>query len=290
MTIVVLRGGLGNQLFQLAAGLEECAGKLGQLAVDERFLRRDKNRRVPQLESLGLSVRRASVVDHAAVRFLSRVARSRRYPRRFLENRLWRYVGENGRRLERGRRRTGAMLTVLDGYWQRYEYADGLAGFVRERLAASALPGTAELAREAAGCSSLAVHVRRGDYVTDAAALAVHGVCDIGYYHRAIDLIESQARIEKLFVFSDDLEWAIANLGLDSRAVYVNRDRSLRDVDEFRIMAACRHFIIANSTFSWWAARLSDSPKKLVVAPRRWFRDPRLSDERLVPPGWIRVE
>jgi hypothetical protein len=61
------------------------------------------------------------------------------------------------------------------------------------------------------------------------------------------------------------------------------------DLDDFRLMMNCRHFIIANSTFSWWAAWLGQQPDKMVVAPRQWYRSGKFMDKDLVPEHWVRL-
>ena len=290
MTIVILRGGLGNQLFQIAAGLHFEDGDPGSVRIDDRFLATDKNKRAPQLETLGFRFARAGRLTHGIVRIVAHYARKTTKARRAAGNRLWAYLSDD-KDESQGARLATARIRILDGYWQRYAMVDESIELVRERLRSTErlAPSAARLMAEVRARRSLAVHVRRGDYVSDPAANAVHGTCGTDYYRAAVRLIQSERTIDAIYVFSDDIGWAEENLDLGTEVVYANADRELSEAEEFRIMAACRYFIIANSTFSWWAARISDSPDKMVVAPRRWFRDPRDSAEALIPPEWHRV-
>ena len=135
----------------------------------------------------------------------------------------------------------------------------------------------------------MSLHIRRGDYVSNAKIAGVHGTIALDYYARAAALIAERAGGDPVFfVFSDDPAWAAANLtlGWPTRIVDHNGARASEDL---RLMAACRHHIIANSSFSWWGAWLSPAADKTVVAPQPWFRDPALDDSTIVPQGWIRL-
>lgn len=105
-----------------------------------------------------------------------------------------------------------------------------------------------------------AIHVRAGDYIDD--PNAYHPRCLKEYYQEAIKLMPKDT---KYIVFSDDIEFAKERLGID--ALYLSGNY----IDDFRLMKRCKHFIIANSSFSAMAAILADHPEKIVVAPQRWF-------------------
>lgn len=135
-----------------------------------------------------------------------------------------------------------------------------------------------------------AIHVRRGDYM-DNTAKAVHYVCDLDYYKRAIKEMGDMEYI----VFSDDIPWCKENF--PAEYTFVENDLhkyggqihhpNNSDVRDLFMMAACSHHIISNSSFSWWAAWLSESKK--VIAPKRWFAVDKFNDKDVVPEHWIKI-
>jgi hypothetical protein len=105
-----------------------------------------------------------------------------------------------------------------------------------------------------------AIHVRAGDYIDD--PNAYHPRCSKEYYQKAISLMPAGT---KFIVFSDDYEFAKERVNID--ALYISGNY----IEDFRLMKRCKHFIIANSSFSAMAALLADHPDKIVIAPERWF-------------------
>jgi Glycosyl transferase family 11. len=123
---------------------------------------------------------------------------------------------------------------------------------------------------------SVSLHVRRGDYVKIQNTL--HGL----YYGQAVEYMKEVYREPVFFVFSDDLEWVEQNLEIKGDVVYVNSDGKLQDYEELFLMSRCSSNIIANSTFSWWAAWLNPHGGKHVIAPRKWLS----GQEGLIPESW----
>jgi hypothetical protein len=117
--------------------------------------------------------------------------------------------------------------------------------------------------------NTVAVHIRRGDYTGSGNELP------FTYYQNAIDYMAEKLNGNlQLFIFSDDLQYVRQNCSFSHRAFFVNEDHSLNDFEEFLLMSECRHFIIANSSFSWWAAWLSNNDKKIICAPNQWVANP----------------
>ena len=183
---------------------------------------------------------------------------------------------------------------ALFGYFQSELYFVGIAGklrdwfSLREPLGPAAATVAAMIDRSALPVS---IHIRRGDYTRPGTA-EVHGILDEGYYRRALGLIEAQLGVQAdFFIFSDDPAAAEEILGFvpAGRLTHARGDPE-RPWEDMALMARCRHHVVANSSFSWWGAWLNRSLDNIVVAPRAWF-SPRELRERntcdLYPSRWI---
>jgi hypothetical protein len=288
MIIVRLTGGLGNQMFQYAAG-RALADRLGaELLLDTRAFEHALSR--------SAYTRRAYALSPFNVRAkLAIVEDLKNWP-------VW--VVEIGMRLrlvrplfrrwhfESGIAYDPGVLTLRDpvclvGYWQSERYFIESAGRIRadftlRQSLAGANAGLLELAR--AG-HSVGLHVRRGDFVSLRDAAQLHGLCSIDYYRRAIGMVRDRYPECHFLVFSDDPQWARAELPLDPSSAFVTGNAETPERD-LALMSACKHHIIANSSFSWWAAWLGCNPEQMVVAPSPWYASPKLDARDLAVPRW----
>lgn len=282
MILVRLIGGLGNQMFQYAAG-RALAERLGaDLLLDLRGFRRYR------LRSYGLD--RMAIAGRPATR-----RELARWPA-FLRGTRWPagLFGLSARWFHEADLRYAPRFEALrgdiglDGYFQSERYFSDVRASLRDEFRPRA-PLTAENARLAeAMCTvpSVSLHVRRGDYASDPATLAVHGLCSPAYYRGAVAALLERYEGLRFFVFSDDPSWCRENLAL-AGATFVDGNAASPECDIF-LMSQCRHRIVANSSFSWWGAWLADGDGT-VIAPQPWFSDPSLRDDDLVPPGWLRL-
>ncbi|MHC1709817.1 MAG: alpha-1,2-fucosyltransferase [Methanomassiliicoccales archaeon] len=135
---------------------------------------------------------------------------------------------------------------------------------------------------------SVCLHIRRGDYYSNASARKVHAVDLTDYYPKAIDLIKDKVKDPHFFIFSDEPEWARANLHLHGESTIVDINTPSEPEQDLMVMRECKNFIIANSTFSWWGAWLSRNDDKIVTTPRQWFLVD-LDTKDLCPKDWIRI-
>lgn len=136
---------------------------------------------------------------------------------------------------------------------------------------------------------SVSIHVRRGDYVTNAKVNQVHGICDLDYYKKSIAAVAERVENPHFFIFSDDVAWTRKNLIIDFPYTIVDHNTTLAGHEDMRLMSQCKHNIIANSGFSWWAAWLNKNPDKLVIAPQKWFNTEKYDTSSLIPAAWHRV-
>ncbi|GLS24190.1 hypothetical protein GCM10007874_72110 [Labrys miyagiensis] len=182
---------------------------------------------------------------------------------------------------------SGEML--LRGYFQSPRYFSGIEDRIRAVFDLDPLVGDDVRSRAATleANDAISVHVRRGDYVSNPEALALHGRLDAAYYRNAISLIRRACPGVPLLVFSDEPS-AIGNVleGLGPWQIA----RGASHFEDMYLMQHCRHHVIANSTFSWWGAWLGQHEGGMTVAPRNWFaRETMLSTYcgDLHPEGWI---
>jgi hypothetical protein len=175
----------------------------------------------------------------------------------------------------------------LVGYWQTFRALETIAEDMRRefRFRFEPLgPNGEMLSRILDSSNSVSLHIRRGDYT-----LAVEGnrVLSMSYYSRAIELFRARIGNPVFFVFSDDIAYARANLPSDISAVFVSHNDDFRAHEDLRLMSACRHNIIANSSFSWWGAWLNSNSEKIVFAPRMWYANSDSYYPDLLPDTWI---
>ncbi len=180
----------------------------------------------------------------------------------------------------------------IAGYWQSERYFRDVEKHIREdfsfRLPLS--DRNRGIIEEITGTESVGVHVRRGDYAEKPGAARTHGgVCGDEYYRKAVSLVAGKVKNPVFFFFSDAIDWVESNLRVRDPSRYVGGNAGDRDWEDMRLMSLCRHNIIANSSFSWWAAWLNSNPGKTVIAPSRWFSDKGRTDRDIVPSGWVRV-
>ena len=136
--------------------------------------------------------------------------------------------------------------------------------------------------------SSVAVHVRRGDYVTDPSAAAKHGVLDSDYYARAFRRVAQDRPFGRRVWLSNDRSWVADNLAQPGD-VMIDDSLTTSDGGEIALMAACSTRVVANSSFSWWAGYLGLRPEEggLVIAPERWFAGRPGKASSLIPASWV---
>lgn len=176
---------------------------------------------------------------------------------------------------------------IVQGFWQSEEYFRDIATQLREELQVRDEPDAvnARLIREISDGNSICLHVRRGDYLSNPWADKTFAHLDWDYYRRGLEYIAARVQEPRVYVFSDDPAWARENIRPDLPVQYMDKNQD-NNLEDLRLMYSCRHFVIANSTFSWWGAWLAREENKIVIAPRRWFEDPAKRID-ILPPDWL---
>ncbi len=316
MIVLKLKAGLGNQMFQYAYARALALRSNAELALDLSWFNsvseRDTKREYGLHHfNIGADVRikaelpgktekgSAGKLFHRILNKMRRLALNRRdyvfYPA-----------------LIRPRKHA-----VVEGYWNSEKYFKDFADAIRDELSIKAQLGRGamaaheELIKLKETNALTCIHVRRGDYVSSSRASAHHGLSGVEYYEKAVEVLvekmknhsasstASTASRPLMFILaSDDIEWTKENIvpllpeGSAHRAI--SNPAEIKDYEEMHLMSLCDHFIIANSTFSWWPAWLSESAEKsgqekIVIGPKRWIADPSADTTDVMPERWIRI-
>jgi hypothetical protein len=296
MLIVELLGGLGNQMFQYAFG-RSVSTQLGlEVKFDvfnllDRIPKPDFTYRDYELAIFDAEVPIATASDIALYKalpssrvrqFSSLIQRKLTKAQFFPEKKAFIYDAEV---LHVGRH------TYFEGYWQTEKYFKPCELLIRKAFSfKQPLADTSRsLADKMLGASSVAMHIRRGDYVTNAATNAAHGTCTPAYYQQALATLQERVEGINLFVFSDEPEWVKENLHFAVPTVYISHNQGKASYQDMQLMSLCQHNIIANSSFSWWGAWLNNNPSKVVIAPKQWMPGYITDSLDLIPEEWLRL-
>jgi len=296
MILVEIMGGLGNQMFQYAAG-RSLALRLGTvLKLDLTSL--EESREGFALRPYGLSCFRIAadiatpedvttllgnkpIYNILRAKLLKRLGLRWKLPCLYREPHY--HYDTNFECLPDN--------TWLSGYWHSENYFSSIRQLIMEEF--SCYEPLTDQNQKIADCiantQSVSIHVRRGDYVTDPVTSQFHGTCSLDYYKDAVAEITRRTDNPHFYIFSDDHSWVKEHLLLDHPTTFVDCNGPDKSYEDLRLMSLCRHNIIANSSFSWWGAWLNRNPSKTVMAPRRWFNNPDLDTKDLIPSGWLKL-
>lgn len=292
MKIVRIFGGLGNQMFQYALAIalqEHLRGEL--VAIDCSIMRGYPLHNGYEIDRIfGTRLRQASNIQIAKVAWILPNYRLWQLGKRLLpcrknmiiESASMKFIPEIF---------TPHRNLMIEGYWQSERY------FVNSReavLRAFSFPRFEHdskneyLSKKFIGKNVVGIHVRRGDYLNIPNTL---GICDLGYYRRAIHYIKEMNMPDMFVIFSDEIEWCqkyLCDEFDNTEAIYVNWNKGLESFRDMQLMSLCSHNIIANSSFSWWGAWLNCNPNKIVIAPYKWMNSDGWSD--IIPDNWTKIK
>lgn len=289
MIVVKLMGGLGNQMFQYAAG--RCLSYLYKtdLKLDLSFLNADSGNAYTQRKfELHVFNINAFIATQSDLDFFNKLNSNsiintlhRKLPILFSSL----TANENGHHFHK-EFFSYPKNTYLNGFWQSQNYFLQIRDLLlneftlRENLSEDVLKNRDKITQT----NSVSLHIRRGDYVSNKNALDFHGLCSIEYYNSAIEHIVARKDAVNLFVFSDDMTWVKQHLKTNCNVNYIEQNEAFVDL---HLMSLCKHNIIANSSFSWWGAWLNTNTEKMVIAPKKWFANTNAPD--IYPDEWIKM-
>lgn len=307
-----LTGGLGNQLFQFAAALVYSQGR--EIHVYEKLgAPRLNSKSEPEIFSFNIEdfakVRRRKEFS----RFLSKssgyLLRSNIWPKNVERLWIWKFMAKAAAMFSHILIQREALYPVvisdvgyrelksnkvlekfsnpyLIGYFQSAVWPEAVFEQLRMLKLDEEGPVLASLRRESSRIRPVIVHIRRGDYKTETS----FGLPAEKYYREALDIVDKKYSSHPIWVFSDEEIEArkILNWLPESRLRFVSDVDGDSSASLMAMRMGCA-YVIANSTFSWWAAYLSESENALVIAPTPWFLAQK-EPYRLIPSNWLRIE
>lgn len=281
-------GGLGNQMFQYAFGKHLAIKHKTELLLDIHFLldrqpRPDFVYRNFDLDIFNLNFKTAPKEISNKYSFLrNRIKKSfyQLFPPKQLK-----LITENPSGFDE------QYLTLPDnvylhGYWQNIKYFQDIAPIIREEFLFKEKISSysQKLLEEIKETNSVCLNVRRADFLTS----SNHRTLENSYYRKAEDELLKKVKSPQIYVFSDEVEWCVKNIKLKSQVKFIDHTHK---GDKFRdyleLMSSCKHFIIPNSSFAWWAAWLSANHKNIVIAPKIWLHNIGLKTKIISPSNWI---
>ena len=177
----------------------------------------------------------------------------------------------------------------LEGYWQSEKYFTEIEDIIRKEFEIKqSLTGEGlKMLDTIRNSNSVCLNIRRQEFASNPFLNLFVG---LEYIQNAIEHMNKKLKEPHFFIFSDELEWVKENLFLQYPYTIVeNNLYGEKFKDCLFLMTNCKHFIIPNSTFGWWAAWLSSNKSKIVIAPKRWFSDPNKNTNDLIPSNWIKI-
>jgi hypothetical protein len=296
MVIVKLLGGLGNQMFQYAAGRSLL--KNGEsVYLDYDFFdttRIDAEHSV--IRQYELNIFNNINVDRAKSWQLN-IFKSQSYGFKLLRNTLrtsFKFIHHPTTDYLPIAKLAANKHTYLDGYFQSENYFAHIRNELLNEFQFPMLDPINEAIKKKIqdAPNSVSVHIRRGDYLRSKTVLEVHGVLPLGYYKKAIDILKGKFSSLTLFFFSDDIAWVKENFSLpDLQVNFISNNFAEHSWKDMALMGNCQHHIIANSSFSWWGAWLSTHCGE-VLAPYHWFNPLKVkyNIHEIVPDKWTIVK
>jgi len=293
MVITKLKGGLGNQMFQYAFGRAIACIHGVPLKLDLTWFRNTGNDtpRKYELNHFNVMEMFASNEEIKEVlkerKFINKVSRVGKSLVPF----SWRsYVSETNPKFDENKLNLRSNV-YLEGVWWNERYFKSIETLIKKefQLKDRSDETNMSIAEKISSVNSIGIHVRRGDYVSNQKANEYHGLCSLDYYLKAIAEIERKVMEPHFFLFSDDPQWLKDNLKIKSSASHVIHNSPNRGYEDLKLMSLCKHNIIANSSFSWWAAWLNANPDKIIYAPSKWSNNGALKSKDCLPEHWITI-
>lgn len=175
------------------------------------------------------------------------------------------------------------------GYWQTEQYFKHIEFQIKDKFKFNELHLSKQsriIASKINNSNSISIHIRRGDYLLPQNETLYKDICTIEYYQKGISIIKEKCHNCNFFIFSDDIQWARKNI-VTENIFFIDFNKGKDSWQDMYLMSLCKHNIIANSSFSWWAAWLNNYEQKIVICPHKFINTNRPSD--IIPASWIKI-
>ncbi|MBL7911116.1 MAG: alpha-1,2-fucosyltransferase [Bacteroidia bacterium] len=294
MIVVKLIGGLGNQLFQYAAGTALANYHKTELYLDLSYLNADTKgaytKRKFELDKFNIQ---SKIADAGVLRnFNFNENKFSVKLKKLLPGLFSKMIFNEHQFNFHSNFLKFPATTYLNGYWQSEKYFNSFRGKLLSEITLRSpfSEGAVAIAKNIQSANSVSLHVRRGDFVSLKSANHFHGHLELDYYKLAFEKISSKIKDPTFFVFSDDMDWCKVNFDFISSKKFIDGEgNGITTHEELILMSHCKHNIIANSSFSWWGAWLNQNAGKIVIAPQNWFADKKINTNDLIPSSWIKI-
>jgi len=293
MVIAQITGGLGNQLFQYAAAKSLSLHHNVPLLLEISSFHREElpDLEVPRnFELFHFNGITEEIISSQEIDSLIHVSKSIAHPnspipayKKSVYTEPFYHHDKNFFKSKKN--------VFLKGGWQSEKYFKPHENEIRNNLhlKSALVERVIEKANALKIENSVAVHVRRGDYLRKKIIHEWHGVMEKDYYAKAFDTLDSKTKNLKVYYFTDDTDWVSKNLLPLQRGEIVSGNIAQTHYEDLYLMSHCRNNIIANSSFSWWGAWLNSYHDKIVIAPKKWFDKGFKDTQDVIPSEWIRI-
>jgi Glycosyl transferase family 11 len=286
MIIVKIYGGMANQLFQYAAGYALALHHTVPLKIDIRYFQENNN-----------DTKRSFALDQFSIDYeiASQEEIDQVFKFRFIDY-AWNKILPFSKKKFYGEKKPGFNESFFDlpgniylrGYFQSELYFINCKQSLLEQfiLKTAQFPQLKSLAATMSNSQAVALHIRLGDYLNPTLS-SIMAPFDLHYYKKAIEYFQQNLIHPTFYVFSDEIQFAKELLKVEADFIFVDAQMTKNATEDFYLMQSCQHQIIANSTFSWWAAYLNQNVNKIVVAPQKWYKAHFGDATHLYPKNWI---
>lgn len=300
MVVARIKGGLGNQLFIYAAARRLALNNNVPLKLDIiSGFQRDYYQRTYRLQHFNIQGEVASrrqsfegIFGRLRRQVLKQLAKFSEFEKR-------RYITEESPEFDpRLLNLKVNGVTYLEGIWASEQYFKDIAGIIRADLQIVTRHDSRDLAlaEKIQSANSVGLHVRRLREFTgksEAEPIPSSLALSADYYQRGIEIIAGKVADPVFYCFGDYPQWFSQNNPMDFPLVVINHNKDEKDYEDLWLMSLCKHFIIANSTFSWWGAWLSEHPDKIVITPggNHDCAIPGMTifSRDAIPSGWLKI-
>lgn len=286
MVHVILNGGLGNQMFQLATGFALSRKLNTELIIDLSFFHQHENKTWNRPYELDIFNHDCNIQKNNLLnRYLTSLIpflKKKKVGQKILKQ-LRYYCPDEFNYNEFNSLKNG---TTLFGYFTNEHYFKQYREEILTKFTFKYPVPTEcqEVFNEITKENSVSVHIRRGDYL-NSKNTTIYASYPIEWYQEAIQMIKKEVSSPFFFFFSDDIDWVKNNFVDIENSTFIDINKGGNSYNDLRLMSRCKHNIITNSTFSWWGAWLNQNEHKIVIAPKYYYKDK--NRPNFMPATWV---